>query len=67
MSWYDESWKDSYDAWKLRAPDWDYEEPEFICTACEDRGWDVDESGRIFPCTECSQPIELFDIEEFRS
>lgn len=28
MTWHDESWKDSYDAWKLASPYDDYEEDE---------------------------------------
>ena len=27
MAWNDDGWKDGYDAWKLRAPDWDDDEP----------------------------------------
>jgi len=26
MPWYDDSWKDSYDAWKTREPDWYYDD-----------------------------------------
>lgn len=41
--------------------------PEFACSACEDQGLMVGPDDLAIPCTECSQPIELADIEEFRS
>lgn len=42
-------------------------EPEFICAACEDQGLIVGPDELAIPCTECSQPLELEDIEDFRS
>lgn len=29
MTWNDDSWRDSYDAWKLRSPDEEYEEYQY--------------------------------------
>jgi hypothetical protein len=56
-----------YDAWKTRLPDsWSEQETEYLCCACEDHGWmDHPEEG-VIPCTECSQPITLQDLEDFR-
>lgn len=44
------------------APD----EPEFNCCACEDQGLMMGQDGFVIPCTECSSPVELEDIEDFR-
>lgn len=45
----------------------DADEAEFICSACEDQGLIEGPDGFAIPCTECSQPIELEDIGDFRS
>jgi len=44
----------------------DADDPEFGCWACEDLGWMEHPDEGIIPCTECSQPVEFENIEEFR-
>ncbi len=39
MPWNDDSWKDGYDEWKLRAPDWDDDEE---CGYCDHDDYEVD-------------------------
>lgn len=41
-------------------------EPEYLCFACEDQGWLLHPEEGVIPCTECSRPIELNDLEDFR-
>lgn len=36
------------------------DEPEFYCSACLDVGWQCDDCA-VYPCSECSQEIELED------
>lgn len=49
--WYDDSWRDTYDEWKLRSPydeaPWEDEREE-----CEHEGFDVDWDGRA-SCDRC--------------
>lgn len=50
----------SYDAWKTRVPEYDYEEPAFECEECEDTGY-------IYPgelCPQCQRMITLEDLED---
>lgn len=43
MPWNDDSWKDGYDAWKLRAPDWDDDDPpDYEDGECGHESFDVD-------------------------
>jgi hypothetical protein len=67
----DESWRDSYDSWKLRSPDDEYlgelceDYKGWNCHACEDIGWLVFEDGYVvlvIPCTECSEEVSLYDL-----
>lgn len=39
------------------------DEPEFFCDACKDQGW-LDFDDFVVPCTECSAPVTLADLEE---
>lgn len=48
MSWNDESWKDSYDAWKLASPDDDYG-PQ---NECFHVSFEIDYEGRAH-CDDC--------------
>lgn len=47
----------SYDAWKTRCPDYDWEEPEFECHQCMDTGFEADDD-RAEPCRYCSEPCD---------
>lgn len=49
MPWNDDSWRDGYDAWKLRSPDDDYDEPE-----CHHEEFDIDYEGRAH-CEMCGE------------
>lgn len=47
MAWDDESWKDSYDAWKLASPDDGWEE------VCEHEDYDADILTGTATCYRC--------------
>lgn len=48
MAWDDDSWRDTYDEWKLRSPYDDYEDqPE-----CECEEYEIDHEGRA-ECRHC--------------
>jgi hypothetical protein len=49
MSWNDDSWRDSYDAWKLASPD-DEREPE----ECYHEEFEIDWEGRSH-CDRCGE------------
>lgn len=40
------------------------DEPAFICEACNDEGWLLDENDCAIPCTECCSEQILDDINE---
>lgn len=67
MPWGDDdSWRDGYDEWKTRLPDWwdPPEEDEFYCYACLDVGWlTFGDEDIVIPCTECSSEADDTDIE----
>ena len=46
MPWDDESWKDSYDAWKLASPDDEYDEE------CVHEDYEINWEGRAY-CNAC--------------
>lgn len=48
MAWHDDSWKDGYDAWKLRSPDDEYPDEE-----CFHEDYEADVNGRA-SCCRCS-------------
>lgn len=71
MIWNDrwDAWKDSYDSWKLASPYDDWNEPEeflFGCSACEDQGLMLGPDDEVIPCCECSEPVTLDDLWDFR-
>lgn len=45
MSWNDDSWRDSYDDWKLRSPYDEYDEPD-----CDHHEYEIDWEGRAHCC-----------------
>lgn len=49
MPWNDDSWRDGYDAWKLRSPDDDGPEPE-----CLHEEYEIDMEGRAH-CEMCGE------------
>lgn len=60
MPWYDDSWKDTYDAWKLASPYDDYDEdPRDDCGHEE---FDVDWNGRAH-CTRCGDHWDATESE----
>jgi hypothetical protein len=56
MAWYDDSWKDSYDSWKLASPD-DEREDE-----CSHEDYEADINGRA-TCCRCSHAWWMTDDE----
>jgi hypothetical protein len=62
MAWNDDSWKDGYDAWKLRSPYDDEPEEE-----CEHENYDIDWRGRAH-CDDCNEAwwASESDIAHFR-
>lgn len=56
MAWDDDSWKDSYDSWKLASPDDEYEEE------CLHEDYEADINGRA-TCCRCSYVWWLTDEE----
>lgn len=54
MPWNDDSWRDSYDAWKLQSPDDDYDDynPE---QDCEHEHYEIDVCTGRAECVECSK------------
>jgi hypothetical protein len=57
MSWNDDSWKDSYDAWKLASPDDEYDEP------CDHEDYEVDILTGRCHCDRCSESWYASDEE----
>lgn len=51
MSEPDDRWRDSYDAWKTREPDYYYDQPDV--EHCEHEEYDVDFEGRA-SCNSCN-------------
>ncbi len=50
MTWNDDSWRDSYDEWKLRSPYDDYDEdPE-----CDHENYEIDVCTGRASCDQCS-------------
>lgn len=49
MTWQDDSWKDSYDAWKLASPD-EYDDRE---NSCDHEDYDVDIVTGRASCNNC--------------
>lgn len=49
MTWQDDSWKDSYDAWKLASPD-EYDDRENLC---DHEDYDVDIVTGRASCNHC--------------
>ena len=41
---------------------YDYDQSEFVCSACEDQGLMEDQDGFVVPCCECSVPVTLDDL-----
>lgn len=50
MAWDDDSWRDSYDAWKLASPDDDYDDRE---NQCDHEDYDVDILTGRASCDHC--------------
>lgn len=67
MPWYDDSWRDTYDAWKLASPYDDgpmYEEDDGpLCLDCDDVGFEIDAGDHAIPCTCCSAVPTLEDFD----
>lgn len=60
MSWNDDSWRDGYDAWKLRSPDDEYQE------RCYHEGFEIDWMGLArCGCGDVWTPNQA-DIDDFR-
>ena len=55
-TWHDDSWKDSYDSWKLASPDDEYEEE------CLHEDYEADINGRA-SCCRCSHSWWMTDDE----
>lgn len=48
MAWHDDSWRDSYDSWKLASPDDEYPQYE-----CEHEDYDIDTIEGRCHCHRC--------------
>jgi len=62
MPWNDDSWKDGYDAWKLAAPDDDYEDED----PCDHEDYDVDILEGRARCSMCGESWYCSDEEVLR-
>lgn len=51
MPWNDDSWRDSYDEWKLRSPYDEYDEPE----PCDHEHYEIDICTGRAECDYCSK------------
>lgn len=60
MAWHDDSWKDSYDAWKLASPDDEYDDP------CDHEDYDVDILEGRARCHRCGESWYCSEEEVLR-
>jgi hypothetical protein len=59
MPWYDDSWRDGYDAWKTREPDYDEPEEEGCdCRTREKFRYCISGDTVVFMCRDCIDEAE---------
>lgn len=61
MPWDDDSWKDSYDSWKLASPDDEYEDEP-----CAHEDYDIDILEGRARCNRCSESWHCSEEEVLR-